>query len=71
MKFFDKIVKLFKPKQKIYVSHKQPPRDDREYNKQKNQNQKEINRILEKISKTGYDSLSSKEKEILFKQGKK
>ncbi len=71
MKFFDKIIKLFKTKQKIYVSHKQPPRDDREYNKQKNQNQKEINRILEKISKTGYDSLNSKEKEILFKQGKK
>ena len=71
MSFFDKIVKLFKPKQKIFVSHKQPPRNDREYNKQKNQNQKEINRILEKISKTGYDSLNSKEKEILFKQGKK
>ncbi len=71
MKFFDRLANIFKPKKKIYVSHKQPPRDDYEYNQQKSQNQKEINRILEKISKSGYDSLTKQEKEILFKQGKK
>jgi hypothetical protein len=29
-----------------------------------------MNRILEKIGKAGYDSLSKGEKELLFKQGK-
>ena len=33
-------------------------------------NQKEIDKILDKISKSGYDSLSKKEKETLFKAGK-
>jgi len=32
--------------------------------------QDEINRILDKIAKSGYESLTKKEKEILFKQGK-
>jgi hypothetical protein len=36
----------------------------------KNEEQEEINRILEKIAKAGYDSLSKNEKELLFKQGK-
>lgn len=33
--------------------------------------QEEIDRILEKISQTGYDSLTKEEKETLFKQSKK
>ena len=41
-----------------------------EYNRQKNQDQKRMNEILEKISKSGYDSLSKEEKEILFRMGK-
>lgn len=40
-------------------------------NKQSNSvNQKEIDAILDKISKTGYDKLSKEEKEILFKASK-
>jgi len=66
-----KIAALFKPRSKIRVTHKQPPRDDYEYNRQKAQSQSEINLILDKISKSGYDSLSKTEKEILFKMGKK
>ena len=31
----------------------------------------EIDRILEKISKGGYDSLTSREKELLFRMGNK
>jgi membrane associated rhomboid family serine protease len=62
---------MFKPKSKMKVTYKQPPRDDREYNKMKKEEQEEINRILEKIGKAGYDSLTKTEKEILFKQGKK
>jgi hypothetical protein len=34
-------------------------------------NQKQIDLILDKISKSGYESLSSAEKEFLFKSGKK
>jgi hypothetical protein len=30
-----------------------------------------VDRILEKISKAGYDSLSSREKELLFKMSDK
>ncbi|MCF6358111.1 MAG: rhomboid family intramembrane serine protease [Draconibacterium sp.] len=66
-----KLAKLLKPKSHLTVSHKKPPRDDYEYNRQKNSQQDEINHILDKIAKSGYDSLSSKEKELLFKQGKK
>lgn len=66
----DKLSQLFKPKEKMTVTYKQPPRDDYEYNRQKNIKHEEINRILEKIAKSGYENLTKKEKEILFKQGK-
>lgn len=61
---------LFKPKNNMKVTHKQTPRDDHEYNKIKHAEQEEINRILEKVGKSGYDSLSKKEKEMLFSQGR-
>lgn len=62
---------LFKPKSKMKITYKKPPRDDHEYNRQKHVQQDEINRILDKIAKSGYDSLTKNEKELLFKQGKK
>lgn len=62
--------KLFKPKQKIKVTYKGTTVDDVEYNRQRNLKQEEINRVLEKISKSGYDSLTKEEKELLFKMGK-
>jgi len=71
VKFLENLAKIFKSKSHLTVTHKQPPRDDYEYNKQKNAQQNEINRILDKIAKSGYDSLSKQEKELLFKQGKK
>lgn len=61
----------FKPKSNMRVTYKHPPRNDYEYNRQQNIKQEEINRILDKIAKSGYESLSKKEKEILFKQGRK
>jgi len=73
--FLDKIKEFFadafSSKPKMKVSYKQPPRDDHEYAKQEHVKQEEINHILDKIAKHGYDSLSKKEKELLFKQGKK
>ena len=51
-------------KSKSYAGHTKKEFD--EFN-----NQKQIDLILDKISKSGYESLSSEEKEILFKAGKK
>jgi len=72
--WFDRILNnfsnLFKPKSKIrveYSSKNKVPRNDHTYNEQKKANQEKIDQILDKISKSGYDSLSSSEKEILFK----
>ena len=66
----DKIPNIFKSDNNMKVTYKKPPRDDYEYNRQQNVKQDEINRILDKIAKSGYESLTKKEKEILFKQGK-
>ncbi len=70
-KIGDFLANTFKPKSKMKVTYRKPPRDDYEYNRQQNVKQEEINHILDKIAKSGYDSLTKKEKEILFKQGKK
>lgn len=65
----DLLVKFFKPKQRIQVSYR-GKHDDLEFNRQRNLKQEEINRVLDKISKSGYDSLTKEEKELLFKMGK-
>ena len=59
---------FFKPKPKMKITYKRPPTDDREYNRLKHQNQQEVDRILDKISKGGYESLTRQEKETLFSQ---
>lgn len=41
------------------------------YNQKRSEKNKQIDIILEKISKSGYNSLSKKEKDILFKSSKK
>ena len=71
IKFVNSIPGWFKIKPKMKVSYKQPPRDDHEYNRQKNRQQEEINRILDKISESGYENLSKQEKELLFNQKEK
>ncbi|HAF29304.1 MAG TPA: rhomboid family intramembrane serine protease [Bacteroidales bacterium] len=68
--FMDKVFSIFKPRPKFKVSYKKPMSDverDIEYNKSKVETQKKIDEILDKIAKSGYDSLSKKEKETLFK----
>ena len=54
-----------KPLKKIYGKGK--PLSDEEYNRLKVQKQEKIDKILEKISSSGYTSLSAEEKTILFK----
>lgn len=67
----DRIATWFKPgNQKMKVTYKRPS-DDIEYNKQKAEEQHEIDLILDKISKAGYDSLTAKEKELLFRMSHK
>lgn len=67
-KFCIRTGSLFKSKPKLKVAYKRPPTDDREYNRKKNEDQQEVDRILDKISKGGYESLTKKEKETLFHQ---
>lgn len=65
----DGFKKLFTPKPKVKISYRKPA-NDMDYNKLKNQEQERMNEILEKISKSGYGSLTKEEKEILFRMGK-
>jgi membrane associated rhomboid family serine protease len=64
-RFMDSFADLFRTRKKMKVTHKRPA-DDYEYNKQKANEQQELDRILDKISKGGYDSLTKAEKEKLF-----
>ncbi|MGB4204893.1 MAG: rhomboid family intramembrane serine protease [Bacteroidales bacterium] len=52
------------PFKNVYVNER--PLTDEEYNLKKIENQKKIDRILEKIKRSGYDSLSKEEKDFLF-----
>ena len=63
---------LFKRKKKMRVTYRSNPTqrmNDWEYNKRKKAEKENINEILDKIGKSGYDSLTKQEKEILFKMG--
>lgn len=46
------------------------PRSDEEYNRQKAQNERDVDAILDKVAKNGYGSLTPEEKEFLFKNSK-
>lgn len=67
------LLALFSSKRKMKVVYKKTgkTKSDLEYNAQKKANQEKIDEILDKISKSGYDSLSKEEKAILFDAGKK
>lgn len=68
--YLGKIYRLFSKKPHLKVEYtRSRPVDDDEYNRQRNEHQQRIDQILDKISKSGYDSLSKEEKELLFKTG--
>jgi len=69
-KIIDFFVTLFKPRKNLKVTHKKAA-NEFEYNKIKAAHQAQINSILDKISKGGYDSLTREEKETLFKESQK
>lgn len=61
----------FRRKSKLKVNYGDIPRDDYAYNARKLADQAEIDKILDKISKGGYDSLNKDEKDKLFRMGQK
>jgi membrane associated rhomboid family serine protease len=61
----------FKPKPLHKVHSTGRPLSDEEYNKLKVLKQQKIDHILDKISRSGYSSLSAEEKDILFNSSKK
>ncbi len=75
-KFMDGVVNLFKPsnkKSKLKTVHKKKNKQFAGHNKgefSEFSKQKQIDIILDKIGKSGYDSLTKEEKEFLFKAGK-
>ena len=69
-RFMDKLFSIFKPRTKFKVTHKRPM-TDYEYNRTKAAKQEDIDAILDKIAKSGYDSLSKQEKDTLFKNSKR
>jgi hypothetical protein len=60
---------IFKKKSKLKVVKNDAPKVSPKHTSNK-VNQKEVDMILDKISKTGYDKLSKEEKETLFKASK-
>ena len=66
----DYLATLFKPRRKLKVTHKKVA-TEYEYNKIKAEHQAQVNKILDKISKGGYDSLTKDEKETLFRESQK
>ncbi|MCA4783208.1 rhomboid family intramembrane serine protease [Empedobacter stercoris] len=78
--FIIKIEQLFQKKDKstfkIYKNTSSTstrtnvPKDDYDFNHQKVEKQKKIDVILDKISRSGYESLSKEEKDFLFKEGR-
>jgi len=69
---FIKFISKGSPRKRMKVVTKNNTRNqtDAEYNQQKKNKQAEIDRILDKISKSGYDSLTRQEKDFLFNQSK-
>ena len=76
MEFFDRMKRKFDERQhasRMKAEHTDNPRreTDEEYNARQHKNQEEIDAILDKIRKSGYDSLTKEEKQKLFDQSRK
>lgn len=67
--FTDWIMLSGKKKSKMKVAHKRFINDE-DFKSQSKSRQEQIDHILDKISQSGYDSLSKEEKEILFNASK-
>ncbi len=74
-RFLMNLKKSYKQKSKLKVTYRRgestKKQTDWQYNRAKKAEKENINIILDKIRKSGYDSLTKREKEILFKMGNK
>ena len=72
--FFDNMKRKYDQRQQhshMKAEHTDPRHEtDEEYNARKHRNQEEIDAILDKIRKSGYDSLTKEEKQKLFEQSR-
>ncbi len=72
--FFDNMKRKYEERQRSKMKAEptdNPHREtDEEYNARQHQNQEEIDAILDKIRKSGYDSLTKEEKKKLFDQSR-
>ena len=71
LKLWDKISSLFASKKKPFKTVYKSPKRAKKPVHNTSLNQQQIDGILDKISKSGYDTLTKTEKEFLFKQGRK
>jgi len=69
-KWINNIANLFKPKSKLKTVHKRK-KTDTQFTTEKSAQQIAVDIVLEKISKSGYESLSKEEKATLFSASKK
>ncbi len=69
-RFLDNFFTFFKPKPKMRTAYKSKTRTKFEYHEQKASRQAKLDAILDKISASGYDSLTKDEKDFLFKMNK-
>ena len=74
MEFFDNMKRKFDERQRSQHMKGEPtghrPETDEEANIRRHRNQEEIDAILDKIRKSGYDSLTKEEKQKLFDQSR-
>jgi membrane associated rhomboid family serine protease len=73
-KFMDSLFSLFRRRPEMKVKYKKPPgkpETDIEYRARRAAEQQNLDRILDKIARHGYEGLSKEEKETLFKSSKK
>lgn len=67
--FFSRFTSIFTREKKVKTTRTRFKTDE-EFNSEKRQKQVKMDQILDKISKSGYDSLSKAEKDFLFNQSK-
>lgn len=73
-RMLDSLVAIFRPGRRLKVKYRNTEQvrkeSDFDYNARKAAEQAEVDKILDKIAASGYESLSKKEKEMLFKVGR-
>ena len=72
---FDWVVETFKQtsrsRMKVVKNKTRAPKSDDQYNAERKAEQERVDQILDKISRSGYDSLTKDEKDFLFRQSDK